>query len=337
MIEEHRLSPRTREEYLSLWKHDVQPFLGRMELAQMSPGTIRTWRAKLLREGRSADRAAKAYRLVRAILSTAVDDGYLKRNPCRVKGAGEHRTPERPTATIDQVYALADRIPHRFRVLVLATAFTGLRWGELIALRRCDVDVSAKVVHVRRKLAQLSRGGKQVGPPKSVAGVHTVAIPGFSSRRSQRIWTATRRRDWKGSCSVAPRARCSGGATSAVPVAGQRSSSMSGYPPGFHFHDLRHTGNQLAANAGASTRELMHRMGHGSMRAALISQHATTDRDRVIADALGDLIAARGMGRTGTETGGEEDSGSEGVRLVDNYRMVSPSTAQTTRIVVNCR
>ena len=48
-----------------------------------------------------------------------------------------------------------------------------------------------------------------------------------------------------------------------------------GLPVGFHFHDLRHTGNNLAAASGASTRELMHRMGHGSMRAALIYQHAT--------------------------------------------------------------
>ncbi|MGH3871286.1 MAG: hypothetical protein ACRDSR_07175 [Pseudonocardiaceae bacterium] len=39
-----------------------------------------------------------------------------------------------------------------------------------------------------------------------------------------------------------------------------------GLPAGFHFHDLRHTGNQLAASSGATTRELMHRMGHGSMR-----------------------------------------------------------------------
>jgi integrase len=59
-----------------------------------------------------------------------------------------------------------------------------------------------------------------------------------------------------------------------------------GLPAGFHFHDLRHTGNNLAAASGASTRELMHRMGHGTMRAALIYQHATGERDREIADAL---------------------------------------------------
>lgn len=64
------------------------------------------------------------------------------------------------------------------------------------------------------------------------------------------------------------------------------SVKAAGLPVGFHFHDLRHTGNHLAASAGASTRELMHRMGHGSMRAALIYQHATSERDQEIAAEL---------------------------------------------------
>ncbi|HZX99297.1 MAG TPA: hypothetical protein VFE92_07400 [Dermatophilaceae bacterium] len=55
---------------------------------------------------------------------------------------------------------------------------------------------------------------------------------------------------------------------------------------GIHIHDLRHTGNHFAAMTGASTRELMGRMGHASMDAALIYQHRTADRDRAIADAL---------------------------------------------------
>jgi len=59
--------------------------------------------------------------------------------------------------------------------------------------------------------------------------------------------------------------------------------------PGIHFHDLRHTGNNLTANAGASLRELMARMGHSSTRAALIYQHSTDDRQREIADALNQL------------------------------------------------
>ena len=56
------------------------------------------------------------------------------------------------------------------------------------------------------------------------------------------------------------------------------------------FHDLRRTGNTLAAATGASTKELMARMGHASPRAALIYQHATRERDMAIADALDQLI-----------------------------------------------
>ncbi|HVH21154.1 MAG TPA: site-specific integrase, partial [Pseudonocardia sp.] len=60
--------------------------------------------------------------------------------------------------------------------------------------------------------------------------------------------------------------------------------------PGLHFHDLRHTGNHLAARTGASTRDLMARMGHDDMRAALIYQHATAEADRQIAQRLNDLL-----------------------------------------------
>ena len=60
--------------------------------------------------------------------------------------------------------------------------------------------------------------------------------------------------------------------------------------PDLHFHDLRHTGGTLSAATGASLKELMARLGHSSVRAAMMYQHATRDRDRVIALALGDLI-----------------------------------------------
>ena len=59
--------------------------------------------------------------------------------------------------------------------------------------------------------------------------------------------------------------------------------------PELRFHDLRHTGDTLAAATGARPKELMARMGHASMRAALIYQHATTDRDAAIAAALSQL------------------------------------------------
>lgn len=60
--------------------------------------------------------------------------------------------------------------------------------------------------------------------------------------------------------------------------------------PDLHFHDLSHTGGTLSAAAGASLKELMARLGHSSVRAALMYQHAPRDRDRAIAQALGELV-----------------------------------------------
>ena len=74
--------------------------------------------------------------------------------------------------------------------------------------------------------------------------------------------------------------------------------------PGFTFHDLRHTGNNLAAAAGASTRELMRRFGYSTTRAAMIYQHATDERDREIAAAIDQRIAKeRGRATDGRRKG----------------------------------
>jgi hypothetical protein len=79
--------------------------------------------------------------------------------------------------------------------------------------------------------------------------------------------------------------------------------------PMIHFHDLRHTGNVLAANAGAGLRELMDRLGHSTTRAALIYLHGSDEQQRAVAEALSQLTTDTlnpGPGgrsdATGTET-----------------------------------
>jgi integrase len=78
---------------------------------------------------------------------------------------------------VPQVYALAAATDERYRVLVLLAAFTSLRWGELAALRRSDIDAQARTVRVTRQLNERDGSGFSFGPPKSEAGVRIVAIP----------------------------------------------------------------------------------------------------------------------------------------------------------------
>src|SRR6187399_966855 len=77
-----------------------------------------------------------------------------------------------------------------------------------------------------------------------------------------------------------------------LPVSGLARGRPCRWRRGAALHDLRHTGNTLAAATGASTRELMARMGHASPRAALIYQHARSERDCAIAAALGEMLTA---------------------------------------------
>ncbi len=72
----------------------------------------------------------------------------IRRNPCHIKAAGEEKSAERPVLAVPQVYALAAATDERYRALVLLAAFSSLRWGELAALRRSDIDIQGGTVRV---------------------------------------------------------------------------------------------------------------------------------------------------------------------------------------------
>jgi hypothetical protein len=105
------LRPRTVDLYGWLSRRYLVPALGDRMLCDLTPGIIRAWHAELVAGGVGRTMVAKAYRLLRAVLNTAVDDELIARNPCRIKGAGAEHAPERPTATVAQVLRLADNVP----------------------------------------------------------------------------------------------------------------------------------------------------------------------------------------------------------------------------------
>jgi integrase len=219
-------------------------------------------------------------------MNTVVDDGMIKRNPCRIKGAGTEESPERPVLSVAQVYAVADAVGPAYNALVLGT-FASLRWAELAALTPQDIDLEACTVPVTSQL-QYHRAGFSFGPPKSRAGRRVVAFRDLIVPELRKHLEALR--DDAELIFTSP-----GGS----PLAHSNFRRRVWLPAletagltGIHFHDLRHTGNQLIANAGANPRELMARMGHDNPRAALIYLHSSAERQRDLADALGDAARA---------------------------------------------
>ncbi len=281
------LSRRTLTLYRGMLRNHITPTLGGVELADLTSAGIRSWRKALLDGGLGPVTVAKCYRLLRSILNTAVDDELIRRNPCRIKGAGGEASPERPVASPAQVQALVAAMPERWRALVLLAVAGSLRWGELMALTRADVDLDAGTVTVLRSLSD-DMGELLVVPPKSRASRRTVAIPAGVLPALRTHLAKFAESGPTGRVFVGPKGaslRRTNFQTTWV-----RARDAAGLPAGFRFHDLRHTGNTWAAGSGANLRELMERMGHSSTRAALIYLHAASEGHRRIADGIDGML-----------------------------------------------
>ncbi|MES9542928.1 tyrosine-type recombinase/integrase [Actinomadura sp. NPDC000600] len=285
-IDDRVLKPRSEGLYRSLLRNHLSPTFGNYDLADIREADVRRWRKERLGVvGQST--VAKAYQLLKSILNTAVDDELIRRNPCRIKGAGTPDTPEREMIPLTKVVEILTVIPDRYRALVLLGTFASLRWGELAALRRKHLDLNAGVVRVAGSLAELDGGKLLEDTPKSRAGRRVVSIPPEIIPDLQAHLDEFAEDGPDGRVFIGPR----GGPLrrSGFRRIWNKVRTDVGLPD-LHFHDLRHVGNTLAATTGASLKELMVRMGHASSRAALIYQHASQDRDRVIAAALGEAF-----------------------------------------------
>ncbi|MGO9781914.1 MAG: tyrosine-type recombinase/integrase [Streptosporangiaceae bacterium] len=313
-ISDHVFKPRTEGLYRSQLKNHLAPTFGKKDLRDIHEADIRRWRKERLDAGPHAARpfgpvtVAKTYRLLHAIMNTAVEDGLIRHNPCRIKGAGQEYSPERPVVPVGTLVRLLDDVPPRYRALLLLATFANLRFGELAGLRRDQLDLDKCLVRVAVSTAEMDDGRLIDAGPKSRAGTRTVAFP-------REIVSELR---WHLECFA--QSEKDGGLVFVGPLGGRlRRSNFRRFwykardavgLPELHFHDLRHTGNTMAAAQGASLRELMERMGHSSTRAALIYLHATQERDQAIAAGMGKLLSdARKTGRRPNRSGTQRARG----------------------------
>jgi integrase len=306
-INDHVLKPRTEELYRGLLRNHLKPTFGSVGLGDIKEGQVRRWRKERLTAGPKQVRpfgpvtVAKAYRLLHAIMTTAVEDGRIRRNPCHIKGAGQEHSEERPVIPVATLVDLLESVPDRYRALLLLATFANLRFGELAALRRQQVDLKACEVRVTASLSEMDDGRLIDGDPKSRAGTRTVSFPADIVPELADHLARFAAHGPNGLVFIGPK----GGRLrrSNFRETWERAREAIGMPE-LHFHDLRHTGNTMAASQGASLKELMERMGHSSPRAALIYLHATRERDQKIAAGMGkEFAAAKKSKATGQSTG----------------------------------
>lgn len=276
------LKPRTTALYASLLRNHITPTLGDRTLTAITPAVVRSWYAGL--DPKHPTARAHAYQLLRTILATAADDGAIPANPCRIRGAGTTiRKREIKMLTVDEIKMLSTAIPVRYEALVLLGAWCALRFGELAALRRSDLDLRAGIVHVRQAVTT-TKGQTHIGEPKSSAGRRTVSIPPHlvPILKNHLSEHAAFGRDGL----VFPPASGDGYlALSTLHRVFDRAKVTAGRPD-ITVHQLRHFGAIMAARSGATLGELQQRLGHSTAQAAMIYQSAVSERPTELAAAL---------------------------------------------------
>ncbi|MFD9921991.1 tyrosine-type recombinase/integrase [[Kitasatospora] papulosa] len=296
-VKERRLSQTTEELYHRLLRRHILPAFEGLDLDQITAPRVRSWRSERLDATGAETTVAKSYRLLKAILETAVEDELIRRNPCRIRGAGKEIAAERPVATVDQVDALADVLGPRWRLMVFLGAYGPLRPEEQAELRRKDVDLDDLTVRVRKAAPELTTGKRAEGPTKSEAGKRLVVLPAFLRKDLRRHldWYAEKGPD--GLLFVGEKGRPFRRSTFGRKW--RKARATVGLPENFRFYDLRHTGHTLTTRSGATLKDTMVRAGQSTERAALIYQHSDTDRQREVAAGLDQLVRAR---RTAAES-----------------------------------
>lgn len=277
--------PRTRDVYASLLKRHLLPGFGERPFGTTAEEAVRRWYAALHR--RHPATARSAYRVLRAIFNTAVEDRRIGHNPCRVRGAGTDRAEGRLVPKRVEVEKLILALPDKLKMAAMLAAGGGLRRGEVLGMQRRDIDLERALIHIRRALQEPSDGLLTYGPTKNgesrsvhvsddlveALSVHLErfvesdpAAPLFTGRTGERLRPSSLEYFWR-------KARRSTGLTH------------------IRFHDLRHCHATEYSAAGASLGEVMARGGWKSPSMVARYQHATPERDAQLARSLPPLIS----------------------------------------------
>lgn len=284
---EHRdLAPKTRSLYNALLDSRILPGLGDEVLKAVTPADVRAWWVGLGKD--TPTRNTHSYQLLKTIFNSAIADQMILVNPCQIASAGKPPKPrDVKPLTPAELVKVAEEVPTNYRVAVPVAAWCGLRFGELIELRRKDVhdDGTLMVLKIRRA-ATLVDGKLIVGKPKTDAGIRDVSVPPHIAsqlRDHMKVVTGS-----GPDAFVFTTTRGERLSTTAFTKQLKKGFAAVGKPD-MRVHDLRHVGATFAAQAGATTKELMSRIGHTTPAMAMRYQIAAAERDAKIAQAMSAL------------------------------------------------
>ena len=305
-LDARELKPRTRDEYGKLLgvpkpegakkRNDARTTTtlfdhwAEVPVDAITAASVRDWWGSL--DPTKPTRRAHLYALLRTIMGSAVEAGHITGNPCAIRGAGRAKRARRiEPATLDELAAIRANLDPRWHALVDVAAWCALRFGELAALQRNDLDLARGVLKVRRGVTWV-RGQAIVGDPKTAAGVRDVTIPPHliePLREHLKVHAGP------GRTGLVFPAESGGHLSHGTFYKHWKVAREAAGRPDLRLHDARHTGAVMAAHAGATTRELMDRLGHATSDMAMRYQHVADGRPAEIARRLSAMAKGAGL------------------------------------------
>jgi integrase len=301
------ISAKTAERYRELVEGQIVPHIGAKLIQKLKPGDVEGWHTTLAKSGRrdgaggvSARTIGHAHRILSKALDEAVKNDQAHRNVAKLEGAPAVDPDEMVILSEDQVGAVLERLRgDRLFAPVVTALFTGLRRGELLALRWGHVDLEGKVIRVRDALEETKAHGIRVKAPKTKSGVRDVTLPDVvvdtlrEHRKAQlELRLALGLGKLPDDALVFPTlegGHLSPRAFSAEWAARAAALGMAGVT----FHALRHTHASQLIDAGVDVVTISRRLGHASPNVTLgIYAHLYRKDDGKAAAAINAALSA---------------------------------------------
>jgi integrase len=284
-IDERNIKASTKIEYRRIKSALIDPTIGKTPLRYLTAELVRGWYHNLGSD--TPRRRSHAYGLLSAISKTALADGLLTSNVCSIANA--MNTPTQRQAVIltpDELAVVADSIqPQQLRAMVLVAAWTGVRWGELIELRRRDIDDICETITVARAVTHRGRGCT-VSTPKSGKARSANVPPHIRADLKEHLQMYV----GDGPDALVFPALSYGCHFNDSVFAKHLAPVLKSIgKEGARIHDFRHTAGTMASRAGGSLREVMGHLGHSTTAAAMRYQHIIDGRGRELAESMSKL------------------------------------------------
>ncbi|MEJ7585139.1 MAG: site-specific integrase [Acidimicrobiales bacterium] len=284
-----RLSPSTQETYRRDLRRYILAVFGAHRIGRMPADEIEHWLNDEIDAGFAPSSVHRHYRTLRRMLQVAVEKEKIPVNPCdRVQPP---RVPRREMAFLswEQAVDLAEAMTDRYRALIYLAVDSGMRWSELVGLRRARVDLRRRKVRVTEQLIRLEAGEWLRKETKTAAGVRSITI---SVATAEILADHIERFCEHGPDALVFRNKAGNPIISSSFWQNYFQPALRVAELSCRFHDLRHTSVALAIAGGAHPKAIQTRMGHSSINVTLDRYgHLFPELDEAIAVSFSERLA----------------------------------------------